>query len=220
VFPLPILNSSTDRRHSVFFFRKVSKWSHHNSYCRCLLHCSIISQVMCLWDIPQGDARNCACGPFYRVMRETVHVGHSTGWCEKLCLWAILQGDARNCACGPFYRVMWETMPVRHSTGWCEKLCLWGILQGAARNCAAGHSTEWCEKLYLWAILLGDVRNCVCGLSYRMIKKTVPVAVLQGDKRYSLLSIFTFSWHLKFLQRWTSSLTTFWHETLRTGLKR
>ena len=42
---------------------------------RCLINRSIIPPVTCL----QGDAGNCACGTFYRVMRETVPVGHSTG---------------------------------------------------------------------------------------------------------------------------------------------
>jgi len=59
----------------------------------------------------------CACRTFYRVMRETVTVGHSTGWCEKLCLWHILQGDKRNCAGRTFYRVIRETVHVGHSTG-------------------------------------------------------------------------------------------------------
>jgi len=152
-------------------------------------------EKLCLWAILQSDARNCACGPFYRVMWETVPVGHSTEWCEKMCLWAILQGDVRKCACGPFYRMMWETVPVGHSTGWCEKLCLSAILQNDARNCAygpfyrvmwetvpvgystvvretvpVGHSTAWCEKLCLWAILQRDVRNCLW-------------AILQDDAR-------------------------------------
>jgi len=140
----------------------------------------------------------CACRTFYRVMRETVTVGHFTGWCEKLWLWGILQGDARNCACGPFYTVMRETVTVVHSTGWCEKLCMWDILQYDARNCACGpfhrvmretvpvgHSTEWCEKLYIWVILQGNVWNCALGpttgwckelclwLYYRVIKGTL-----------------------------------------------
>jgi hypothetical protein len=64
-----------------------------------------------------GDARDCACGIFYRVTRGTVPVKYSTGRRKGLCLWDILQDDARNCACGIFYRVIIGTVPVGFSTG-------------------------------------------------------------------------------------------------------